>query len=73
MENLRSENSLSADATIPTDLVEMSASGLEGYIYMDSAMIQVSRIASARNISEAEVKKLSKIMKKYLSWGLAVP
>lgn len=58
IENIRSENSLSANATIPADLVEMSSSGLEGYIYVDSAAIQVSRIASARNISESEVKKI---------------
>jgi potassium-transporting ATPase KdpC subunit len=58
IEKLRSENSLSADMKIPADMVEMSASGLEGYIYIDSAMIQVSRIAGTRNISASEVKKI---------------
>lgn len=56
--DIRAENALQADADIPADLVETSASGLEGYIYADSAMIQVSRIASARNISEAVVIKI---------------
>lgn len=73
MENLRLENSLSADATIPADLVEMSASGLEGYIYVDSAMIQVSRIASARNISEAEVKKIIKDNEEIPFLGIGSP
>jgi K+-transporting ATPase, C subunit len=56
--DIRAENALQADTDIPADLVETSASGLEGYIYADSAMIQVSRIASARNISEAVVIKI---------------
>lgn len=58
IEIIKAENSLQSTATIPADLVETSASGLEGYIYVDSAMIQVSRIASARNISEIEVIKI---------------
>jgi K+-transporting ATPase ATPase C chain len=55
IETIIKENSLQSGTTIPADLVESSASGLEGYIYVESAMIQVSRIADARNISEAEV------------------
>lgn len=58
IENVKSEDSLLSNGKIPADLVEMSASGLEGYIYVDSAMIQVPRIAQARNISESEVKKI---------------
>lgn len=56
--NIRAENFLQSNATIPADLVETSASGLEGYIYVDSAMIQVPRIASARNISASEIIKV---------------
>ncbi|MDD1774105.1 MAG: potassium-transporting ATPase subunit KdpC [Methanobacterium sp.] len=58
LENIRTENSLNPNDIIPADLVETSASGLEGYIYVDSAMIQVHRIASARNISESKVIKI---------------
>ncbi|MCE5214639.1 MAG: potassium-transporting ATPase subunit KdpC [Methanobacterium sp.] len=58
LEAVKTENNLPGNARVPADLVEMSASGLEGYIYVDSAMIQVSRIAHARNISESEVKKV---------------
>jgi K+-transporting ATPase, C subunit len=64
IDTIRAENALQADADIPADLVETSASGLEGYIYADSAMIQVSRIASARNISEAVVIKIIEDNKK---------
>ncbi len=58
IENIRTENSLQPNDPIPADLVETSASGLEGYIYVDSAMIQVHRIASARNINESMVIKI---------------
>jgi K+-transporting ATPase ATPase C chain len=58
IETIRAENALQPGTTIPADLVETSASGLEGYIYADSAMIQVSRIANARNISEVAVIKI---------------
>jgi len=56
--NIRDENFLLSNTPIPAELVETSASGLEGYIYVDSAMIQVNRIASSRNISDKAVKKI---------------
>ncbi len=52
------ENSLPTNANVPSDLVEASASGLDNYIYADSAMIQVPRIAQARNISQSEVRQV---------------
>jgi len=58
MEDIRTENFLQTNDSIPADLVETSASGLEGYIYVNSAMIQVHRIAAERNISESEVIKI---------------
>ncbi|HTX61416.1 MAG TPA: potassium-transporting ATPase subunit KdpC [Methanobacterium sp.] len=58
METIIKDNSLQPGSTVPADLVETSASGLEGYIYVDSAMIQVPRIAGARNISESSVVKI---------------
>ena len=54
----KQENSLASNASIPADLVMTSASGLEPYISVDSALIQVPRVAKARGISEAEVIKL---------------
>jgi potassium-transporting ATPase KdpC subunit len=58
IQQIITENSLSDNATIPSDLVLASGSGLEGYIYVDSAMIQVPRVASARGINESQVKEI---------------
>ena len=43
---------------IPADLVTASGSGIDPEISIESAMIQVKRIANARHISEQEVIKL---------------
>lgn len=58
MGQVKAEDSLPTNFKVPADLVLASASGLEGYIYVDSAMIQVPRIAQARGISESEVEKI---------------
>lgn len=73
VQNLRLENSLPSNMTVQADLVETSASGLEGYIYVDSAMLQVSRIASTRNISETEVKKIIKENEESPFFGIGSP
>ena len=52
------ENNLPANSTVPSDLVEASASGLDSDIYASSAVIQVPRIAAARNISQSEVSAI---------------
>ena len=55
---IKHENSLASNASVPSDIVMTSASGLEPYISVDSALIQVPRIAKARGINEAEIIKL---------------
>jgi K+-transporting ATPase ATPase C chain len=55
---IKTNDSLPSKATIPSDLVLASGSGLDRYISVDSAYIQVPRIAKARNISESTVKDL---------------
>ncbi|CAG1000715.1 MAG: potassium-transporting ATPase subunit KdpC [Candidatus Methanoperedens sp.] len=45
-------------APVPSDLVEASASGLDPHISIQSALIQIPRVARARNLDEGTVRKL---------------
>ncbi len=54
---VRQENGLNPDVPIPADLVLASGSGLDPHISLDAALIQVSRVAKARNLPEAQVRE----------------
>ena len=54
----RAENGLAADALVPVDAVTASASGLDPDISPANALIQVSRVATAWNLSEDQVRSL---------------
>jgi potassium-transporting ATPase KdpC subunit len=45
-------------APVPSDLVEASASGLDPQISIQSALIQIPRVARARNLDEETLRKL---------------
>jgi K+-transporting ATPase ATPase C chain len=56
IEKVRKENVLDPAAPMPADLVLASASGLDPHISVEAAMLQVPRIAKARELQESEVQ-----------------
>jgi K+-transporting ATPase ATPase C chain len=57
-EQLRSDNGLPAGSLVPADLVTASGSGLDPDISPASALLQVGRVAQARNLTEKQVRDL---------------
>lgn len=58
--DLKSEYNLSDNDTIPADSVLTSGSGLDRYISVESAEIQVPKIAKERNLNESLIRDLIK-------------
>ena len=58
IKSVRAENNIPADKTIPADMVLTSASGLDPHISVENAMLQISRVAKERNLSETKLKEL---------------
>lgn len=59
---VRTENRLSYMTPVPSDLVLASASGLDPDISLEGALLQVSRVARVRGLSEKEVADLVRTM-----------
>lgn len=57
-EAYRQENGLAADAQVPVDAVTTSASGLDPEISPANALLQVKRVAAARQLAETDVRTL---------------
>jgi potassium-transporting ATPase KdpC subunit len=58
VQEVRKENNLPPDAPVPADLVLSSASGLDPNITVESALLQISRVAKERGLPETDVKTL---------------
>ncbi len=58
IEQVRSENNLSSNASVPADLVLASGSGLDPHISLEAAMLQVPRVAKSRGLNQSEVQEL---------------
>lgn len=56
----RSVNGLSADTSLPGDCVAGSASGLDPHISLQNALLQSSRVAKTRGVSQDAIEKLIK-------------
>lgn len=54
----RKENGLTNTAPLPADAVTASASGLDPHVSPATALLQVRRVATAREASEADVRAL---------------
>ena len=56
--------------SIPADLVEASASGLDPHVSVEAANIQVARVAKARGISEEALNRLVSSRIEDRQWGV---
>ena len=53
----RAENGLPAGTPVPADAVTASGSGLDPHISVKNALLQAPRVARARDLAEADVRK----------------
>lgn len=54
----RADNALATDLAVPVDAVTASASGLDPHISMANALLQLARVAQARQLPQARLQEL---------------
>jgi potassium-transporting ATPase KdpC subunit len=67
--NIVTQRSAGIDGSIPADLVTASASGLDPDISLESAIIQIPRVARERNVSEEKINRLVQDLIEYRQFG----
>jgi len=65
VESYRKDNGLSDNVLVPADAVTNSGSGLDPHISLENAQLQAPRVAKARNIDIAVVKKAMQAATEY--------
>ncbi len=57
-EKIRKENGLAPGAPVPSDLVLASGSGLDPHISLESALLQVPRVARVRGVDRSVIMRM---------------
>jgi K+-transporting ATPase ATPase C chain len=66
----RKENGIPAGSTVPVDAVTASASGLDPHISIENAILQAPRVAKARGMSVAAVRRQIEVATERRTLGL---
>lgn len=65
IDNFLAVNQIDSTASIPSEMVYASGSGLDPHISLKSALLQQDRVASSRNFNDEQKRKLSELIKKH--------
>ena len=71
LKKIRLKNFLPSNSKIPSDLVTSSASGLDPHISLDSALLQIKRVAAARKMDDSTVNSIVRRYEEKRYFGIA--